>query len=598
MDNIYESKLGNILIDIRVNDINEIPKNVESVVIYCRVSTTHDAQEMSLRAQMDSAVAYAVNRGYFIVGIFVERESAKSDINRDAYMKMLYCVKEFQPTYILAKSSDRVARSTEVAASLQKICRNSGTKIQYVISGRVFDPYNPDDIMLSSFESTANEHVSLVQYRKAMEVNKRKREKPWLTANNECFGYRFNKELKRMEVYEPEARYVRRIFEKYVFEGMGTTAIAKYLADNGITGYKSNSLISESGILKWLKNEAYIGKMHIFTRATEFNFGVGVKSRRYELPPEKHVIVEVPRIVDDEIFSLAQEIMKDKRRLHASTTDMSPENIKANFRGKHLFAHKVFCGECGISMLFKYADQKKTVGIYKCSAKKKAKRKEHNKNYSSDDVITCNNSFGKIREDILIDIVEKALSYYASYEEEIYANLFKAIETVLKNKKMEKNSCIEPLKKELQAVKNEYEKAKKAYMRTELEELAREIQEECKTLLNRIHFLEEEITIESEQENVIYDNRFKIESARNYLKELQNHEEIDRDGVLRYIDKILVHNDGKVEVYLKYNKIYAAIVQQGKKGEQSLLLNLKKGNKNTRGMMVLYPQVMLMVLRI
>ena len=64
-------------------------------------------------------------------------------------------------------------------------------------------------------------------------------------------------------------------------------------------------------------------------------------------------------------------------------------------------------------MLFKYADQKKTVGIYKCSAKKKAKRKEHNKNYSSDDVITCNNSFGKIREDILIDIVEKALSTFS-----------------------------------------------------------------------------------------------------------------------------------------------------------------------------------------
>lgn len=583
-------RMENLIIDVRINDVSEIPEGVKSVVIYCRVSTTHDSQESSLAAQLKDAELFAKNHNYFIIGIFVEKESGKSDINRTAYMTMLGCVQEFHPTYILSKSSDRIARSTEVESSLQRICRNTGTKIRYVIDGRIIDPNNSTDVMTSSFESAVNQAVSLRQHNNALAVNKRKWNNPWLTKSNECFGFRYDNEKKQMVVYEAEAIYVRKIFEKYVFEGMGTTAIAKYLAENGITGYKSNALISESGILKWLKNESYIGRMHIHVTETDFQYGVGVESKRHAVPVEEHIIVPVPRIIDDELFELAQELIKDKARLHSAIRDISADVVKANFSGKHLFAHKVFCGECQNSMIFKYTDRKQEVGVYKCSAKKKAKRKEHNKNYSSDDVISCENPFSKVREEMLIDVLEKAISCYASYEEEIYANLMTAVENVLSRQKTKVSKTVDPLKKELKHIQNEYELAKKAYMRTTNEDLAKDIEKECETLKKRITFLEEQIGGEETVQNIIVDNRFRIETIRNSLEELKNYDEIDRDVVMQYVDKILVYNDGKIEVYLKYNRTYSAILKvDGKK--QSLAPALSVVNNHTQGMTEVYLQV-------
>lgn len=577
-------EMGNVFIKIYVQGINEIPKDVETAVIYCRVSTTHDSQEMSLKAQVQLAIEYAEKKNYFIIGVFVERESAKSDVSREAYMAMIGTVSEYKPTYILAKSSDRIARSIEVESALQRICRNSGTKIQYVMDGRIINPDNMNDLMTSSFEAVANQHVSLIQHRKAVEVNKRKWENPYLTKCNECFGFRFNKQLKQMEVFEPEARYVRKIFEKYVYEGLGTVAISNYLAENGLTGMGANNhLISANAILKWLRNEAYIGKMHIRTRTTDFRFGAGEKSVRRELPKEEHIIVPVPPIVDEELFNLAQEILDQKREMHARV-GFAQENCKENFSGKHLFSTKVYCGECGSSMLFKYVDRAKTKGIYKCSCKKKAKRKEHNKNFDRDDVITCSSAYQKIQEDLLSDAIGKAIDTYSSKEKEIYDNLMLAIENVLNNQRKKADNPCKQIQEQINKLKNKCEKIKTSFIYAEDKDLIDSLQEDYKASMNQIRFLQSELENEAEQENVIIDNRFRIERIRNYLNEIIDCNEVTRETVLRYIDKIVVTNEGVIEVYLKYNQLYEAIVCSDDNGQQSLSLNRTVENRHIQGM--------------
>lgn len=66
----------------------------------------------------------------------------------------------------------------------------------------------------------------------------------------------------RLEVYEPEAAVVRRIFEAYVTDGRSMRQIVWSLAQEGVPAPKGRSMWGGSTLTRLLRNEAYVGRVY------------------------------------------------------------------------------------------------------------------------------------------------------------------------------------------------------------------------------------------------------------------------------------------------------------------------------------------------
>jgi DNA invertase Pin-like site-specific DNA recombinase len=145
-----------------------------------------------------------------------------------------------------------------------------------------------------------------------------------------AFGYRAERlgrvnkrghEVSDLVVDAAEAAVVRLVFDRYVNAGMGTQTIAAHLAGLGHRNRKGERFVSPS-ILNMLKNVQYRGV---------------VRSGESRSEPFEHL-----RIIDDETFFRAQELMAQRSNAYAENRTM-PKTVL----GHSLLSGNVFCGHCG-----------------------------------------------------------------------------------------------------------------------------------------------------------------------------------------------------------------------------------------------------------
>lgn len=108
------------------------------------------------------------------------------------------------------------------------------------------------------------------------------------------------------------------IFRKYVDEGYGAQRLCRYLHDNNIKGRDGKGFPNTS-LNRIIKNVMYTGI---------------IKNGE----SHSHYIDEL-RIVDDEVFTQAQEIMRQRTQPHSS--------IPLNCKGKSLLVGNIYCAHCG-----------------------------------------------------------------------------------------------------------------------------------------------------------------------------------------------------------------------------------------------------------
>ena len=146
----------------------------------------------------------------------------------------------------------------------------------------------------------------------------------------------------RIEIYEPEAVVVQRIFRAYVDERRSMREIADDLHDRGIPSPTGKPIWGTSTIGRLLRNEAYIGTVYYNRRESlDGNGPRGARNRktRYrERPREEWIAIPVPPIIDRDTFERAQRV--------------SRENPKWNPRGAEpgawLLRGLIKCGHCGV----------------------------------------------------------------------------------------------------------------------------------------------------------------------------------------------------------------------------------------------------------
>ncbi|MGB8381310.1 MAG: recombinase family protein, partial [Dermatophilaceae bacterium] len=143
----------------------------------------------------------------------------------------------------------------------------------------------------------------------------------------------------RLEIYEPEADVVRRIFHDTVTGGCSTREISRRLAADQISTPSGRRAIwGTSTISRLLRNEAYIGRLY-FNRTETVPAPASKKGHRQVVrPADEWVAIPVPPIIDEQTLTAASKAMMDN-------TKWSPRRAEP---GQWLLKGLVRCGVCGV----------------------------------------------------------------------------------------------------------------------------------------------------------------------------------------------------------------------------------------------------------
>ena len=301
---------------------------------YVRVSTD-DQVEYSPDAQMVEIQRYAKNNGYIIPDqyIFVDEGiSGKHTEKREAFNRMIGVAKTKPKPFdaVLLWKFSRFARNREDSIVYKSMLRRQlGID---VIS--ISEPVGDDkmSIIIEAMIEAMDEYYSInlaEEVRRGMSEKARRGE----LQSTPSFGYAVKDNT--LVPIEPEASYVKEIFHHYL-DGMGLSAIAKWLNAQGVTTHRGNKF--ENRTIEYiLRNPVYIGKLR-------WN-PAGRSRRKFDDPNIILADAGHQTIIDTDTWTSAQERMKEQKALR-------PYHARPTYDRKDWASGIVRCAACGGTLIF------------------------------------------------------------------------------------------------------------------------------------------------------------------------------------------------------------------------------------------------------
>ena len=351
----------------------------------------------------------------------------------------------------------------------------------------------------------------------------------------------------KLMIDEEAAPVVRMIFDEFI-SGNSMIGIVKKLNGMGIpnpTLYKqqkgfhftsrtdNDGLWSDRTVRRILQNQMYIGNM-----VQGVNRTVNYKVHECRaVPKDEWIIVENTHepIIDRETFDKAQSLFG--RNIHSRKTD----------RKVDLFAGFVYCADCGKAMHKKVNRQNgKTYRYYKCSTKQK----------KSPDACT--------NHTIRIDRLEEAVLTYLQTMVNIALEYDEVIAKAKQNSRQQETDY---LRRTLEAQKKEKEKCLKTAADLYPDWKNGEItQEEYKLIRANLNEKMEKLDAMIKNLEKTYEQLnggdFKANGfAEHYIK-YQNIDALTRPMLIELIDKILIHEGGKITIKVKFADAFEAMIDQ------------------------------------
>lgn len=124
-----------------------------NAIIYCRVSTTKQAQETSLQRQREELKQLATEYGMNVVKI-IEEQASGYDIERAGIMELLDAIKQHRIDVVLVQDETRLGRGNAKIALLRCL-QKEGIRV-YTVSHR-------GELQLSEADSMVLEIISIVE---------------------------------------------------------------------------------------------------------------------------------------------------------------------------------------------------------------------------------------------------------------------------------------------------------------------------------------------------------------------------------------------------------------------------------------------------
>lgn len=275
-----------------------------NVGIYCRVSTTEKNQLQSLAAQI-SALTRAVAHidQWKLTDTFIDIASAKGDLPRREFDRMLREAEGHRISVILTKSISRFGRDT--VETLEALRRLKAAGVRVIFDEEGLDTDQVDDTMLISImeslaqdeNETRSRNIRMGLYNRAASGksgNYRKR----------AYGY-VKGEDGELVIEATQAQVVRNIFRWYI-DGASILKIINKLAEKGIPSPTGKDKWSKKTIENILSNRAYLGVVVTNDPLHE--------DQKFQMTEAR------PPILTEDVFRAAQEAKEKRSNITVSET--------------------------------------------------------------------------------------------------------------------------------------------------------------------------------------------------------------------------------------------------------------------------------------
>lgn len=308
------------------------------IAIYIRVSTEEQATKgYSLDNQTDECIRKA---GTNEVLKYIDDGFSGELLERPGLDKMRRDMRKGMIETIICYDPDRLSRKLMNQLIIDDEIRKMGIKLVFV-NGEYAN--TPEGQLFFSMRGAISEFEKAKIKERTSSGRRSKAKKGKVVKDNKLYGYTFEKDT--YVINEAEAKVVKMIFDYYTnpespFKGIN--GIAKHLTDIGVPTKLNAKMWHRQVVRQILMNEAYTGVYYQNKYDTE---GLYVKKQSgtkesYKIRPEEEWIkATIPRIIDDEQFEYAKELLNQGRRRFANTS-----------QHPYLLSGLVRCGKCGETM--------------------------------------------------------------------------------------------------------------------------------------------------------------------------------------------------------------------------------------------------------
>jgi len=244
--------------------ITVIPHTIEQdnakrlkVAAYCRVSTDHEDQALSLKLQVAHFTKLICeNPDWDFAGIYADTESGVSVKNRDEMNRMLRDCNAGKIDLILTKSMSRFSRNTlDALVTLQRL-KEKDIEVRFETENISTADVKVHEAIVAYAAVAQDESHSRSKDIKWGIRQKSQQGKAHLNHTN-FLGYTKD-EHGNLVIVPEEAETVRLIFS-LCLDGYGSRKIAKYLEQSAVKTVTGKDKWSTSTIDRILSNEKYVG---------------------------------------------------------------------------------------------------------------------------------------------------------------------------------------------------------------------------------------------------------------------------------------------------------------------------------------------------
>lgn len=509
----------NIVVTERNNSNRKV--DIMNIAAYCRVSTDKEDQLNSLETQKEFFLEYTKRTGDNLIKLYADEGISGTKIkNRKEFQRMLADAEKGLFDMVVVKDISRFARNTvDLLQSVRKL-KALGIETQFLTANMT--SMGNSEFVLTIFGALAQEESAntskRIKFGKKMNAEKGR-------VPNIVYGYdKTIGDYFNLSINEEEAKVIRQMYKWYTEEGYGGAKIANMLNERGIKTKRGNNW-SQNSVCRILTNEIYTGKI-INGKEEVSDFLTGQRKEKDESEWLVTIRPEL-RIIDDEIFDRAQEILKGRHDSFKMTHERQSN--------KHLFSTLIKCKDCGWSFRRTVRQYKNTYIRWVCSG--------HNGRGAD----SCPNAI-TVDEEELIQVLQEYFQDVLSKKKKVIDYVIKEFQRVYKAK--DENVEYE---KELTTELNRLRKAREKYMdmytddlisREELNEKIGGMRKEIDRLENELKMVSYNLT-KGEQLEAILNSTFKE------MEDITDVHEMTNTQLKRLINKIEVDKDGNVDIYLR-----------------------------------------------
>ena len=555
--------------------IEAAPAQIFQTAIYARLSVENSGKSEKVDVitnQIEICKSYIADRPYLdLVDTYIDNGRTGTVFDRPEFNRLMNDIKSGRIKCLVVRDLSRFGRDyIETGTYLERIFPQIG--LRFISIKEQYDNFDNDgsnESLMIPLQNMINALYSKDISRKVSTALKAQMEQGTFRKRNLPYGYKWNDERSNMVIDEDSAKFVRLMFQ-WKIEGWSIPSILDALDRMGApnpearkreVGTRDGDPSSHIGwysstLYGILTNPHYVGDT-VLGRSMKAIYK-NIPSHNVKDKDEWIVFPDTHEaIISREDFQKVQDIMNAASEARQTKMQKS-EEIRATL--VNLFEGKIVCADCGRKMYFhrKRIDKDKRgrwYAFYECSTSVSRRYEHCASHYTRQD---------KLEADVLAAIqlqVKAALDYDKLLGKLRGSEGEKSIRDKL-------NATISSLNLKLGGVSKKrsrlYEDFAEGLLDEEEYTFAKKSYDEQYADLSRR--LDEAVQRRSKfSEAMSVDNKWIT-----LMKSVSTAEQLSQDLVDESVELVKVHDDGSVELVMKYGDLYALTLQSIKEVQEAM----------------------------